>query len=147
MKPVETWILIADGARARVLANRGTGKGLAEVEGMSVAAEHLANRQIMADRQGRTLNSATHMRHALAYPTDPKRHREQGFAASLAKRLEQAVNRFDRLILVAAPATLGDLRQVLPARVRSKVVGELAKDLTHIEDEKIAPHVSHLIAL
>ena len=36
MKPTTTWILIADGARARLFANHGPGKGVEAVEGADV---------------------------------------------------------------------------------------------------------------
>ena len=37
MKPTRTWILIADGARARILENLGPGKGVHEVPDMTIA--------------------------------------------------------------------------------------------------------------
>jgi len=40
-----------------------------------------------------------------------------------------AEKRFDHLVLVAPPSTLGDLRKMLPKSALSKVTAELAQDL------------------
>ena len=55
-------------------------------------------------------------------PTDPQRYAKYEFARELAERLEEAVHahRFERLVLVAAPKTLGDLRELLPDPVKSQ---------------------------
>ncbi len=59
----------------------------------------------------------------MAPPTDPQRYAKFAFARGLAERLEEAAaagGRFARLILVAAPRTLGDLRELSPARSRPR---------------------------
>jgi protein required for attachment to host cells len=39
----------------------------------------------------------------------------------------------DRLVLVAPPQVLGDLRQALGAHGKGKLAGEINKDLTNLE--------------
>ena len=39
MKKTVTWVLIADGAQARVLENTGPGKGLRQVEGLDFSID------------------------------------------------------------------------------------------------------------
>lgn len=75
--------------------------------------------------------------------TDPQRHAEYTFARDLADHLEKAANehRFDRLVLVAAPKALGDLRGLLPKTVQSKIVAEINKDLTNIPTPDLAKHL------
>ena len=62
MKPTKTWIMIADGARARILENEGPGRGLKEVPNMTFAGDHSATHNIVDDRQGRSYNPI--VRHA-----------------------------------------------------------------------------------
>ena len=147
MKPVRTWILIADGARARVVANFGPGKGTHEVEGMSLRASHPDAKELLDDRPGRSFNSTNPTRHAMERTSDPKRQIEREFASMLAETIAANENEFDRLILVAAPTALGDLRHALPDRILGRVTHELAKDLTHVPDTKLAQHLSEVIAL
>lgn len=149
MKPVITWILVADGARARVLENTGPGKGLSEVDGLEFANEHLAARDIMADKPGRTFASAGTGRSSKEPPTDPVAHREMEFVKTVAETLEKKRQKgaFDRLILVAAPRALGDLRQHLPNGLKDAVYAELAKDLTRVPNTEMPKHLEGVLAV
>ena len=46
MKSAQTWIVIADGAKARIMLNDGPGHGVRAVEGMSFTARNLPSREI-----------------------------------------------------------------------------------------------------
>jgi protein required for attachment to host cells len=61
----------------------------------------------------------------------------------LARGLEQ--NSYDRLIIVAPPVTLGDLRTAISDHVRSLVVGEVAQDLTKIPNSEVAEHLKEVL--
>jgi protein required for attachment to host cells len=143
------WILIADGAQARVLEYQGPGGGLALVEGMVFSQEPLDNKDIMSDRPGRSFSSAGTGRSAMAYPTDPVQHREAAFMAEMADMLEAALQEgaYDELILAAAPRALGDLRKALPASVQKCVTAELDKDLTNIPSDKLEKHFEGVLKL
>ena len=132
MKPVITWILIADGARARVLEHKGPGSGIATVNGMEFSAEKLKSSDIMADKPGRAFSSQGARRSAIEPKTDPVAKREADFMAMLAGVLEEKKNNgtpFDRLVLIAAPRALGDLRKALSEPVRKIVHAEIAKEI------------------
>ena len=148
MKSVNTWILIADGAKARVLLNAGRGKGVKEVPGLDVASEYPRSGDIMADREGRSFDSQGKGRHAMERPSDPHRNAKKAFAGTLAAMLDEqaARNSFDRLVIVAPPQMLGDLRAALSPNVRDKVDVELAKDLTHMRDHELMPLLVDVLA-
>ena len=149
MKPVRTWILIADGARARIVRNEGPGKGVEAVDGGLFEQEARATREIMSDRPGRTFDSAGSGRHSMELPTDPAREEKRLFAERLAAHLDRAAEdgAFDRLIVVAAPHTLGDLRAALSDKVRRRIHAELDKDLTKVPNDRLAAHLEDVIAL
>lgn len=149
MKPITTWILIADGARARVLENTGPGKGVAEVAGLEFTDERLRSRDIMADRPGRAFASAGDGRSAMERPTDPVEKRQSDFARSLAAKLDRKRRQkaFDRLVLVAAPAALGHLRGALSPQLRELVTAELAKDLTKVPNPEIPRHLEDVLVV
>lgn len=149
MKPVRTWILVADGARARVLENTGPGKGISEVPGMEFADEALRNREIMSDRPGRSFESADQSRHAMEPPSDPKQMAETAFVKGLVELLDEKHREgaFDRLVMAAAPRALGDIRKALPKGLAGAVHGELAKDLTKVPNNEMEKHLGEVMAV
>lgn len=89
---------------------------------------------IDADRPGRSFDRAGPGRHALEPASSPKGVAKARFVAMLADKLEVKAKRngFDELHVYAAPRTLGELREVFDPAVKAKLVGEEAKDLTHL---------------
>jgi protein required for attachment to host cells len=67
----------------------------------------------------------------------------------MAKVLDAAAanKAFDRLILIAPPATLGDLRTELGDAARKLVSAELAKDLTRHAEQELPQHLSEVLAV
>ena len=148
MKPLHTWILIADGARARILENNGPDHHLIAVEGLEFTGDHSATHELVSDRQGRSFSSHGTGRSAIEARSDPHRELKTAFARHMAEILDRelAQGRFHRLIVVAAPATLGDLRHAISAQVQKTIVGELASDLTRTPNSEIAGHLKDLLA-
>jgi hypothetical protein len=56
MKPTRTWLVIADGARARILEDDGADHRLHKVKGHEYMGDHLARHDQVSDRQGRSFN-------------------------------------------------------------------------------------------
>jgi protein required for attachment to host cells len=139
MKPVKTWILIADAARARVVENLGPGKGIHALAGMEFHGPKDAARDIMSDDRGRTFNSSDGGRHAKEPATDPTREQARRFVGELVQTLEQhhRAGAFDRLVVVAAPATLGDLRGAFSKGITKLIAAEVSKDLTHARNDEL----------
>ena len=88
------------------------------------------------------------MRHAIEPRTDPHKEAERKFSLELAQMLDKelASNKFEKLIVVAPPVMLGDLRKALSKRVGSAVVAEIAKDLTKIPEKEIVEHLEAELA-
>lgn len=149
MKPVTTWIVIADGARAQVFENKGPGKGLAHLDKLAAFQKPLRAGDITSDRPGRAFSSAGHGRSAMEPSTDPVAQREAEFIAAFAKTLGQQAQagNFDRLIIAAAPQALGDFRAALSSEVSAKITAELPKDLTKIPFAELPAHFAGVIAL
>jgi protein required for attachment to host cells len=147
MKPTKTWILIADASRARVLEQVGKGNALSEVAGLRFEHDVPATHELVDDSQGRTMTSARGgKRHAFAPKSDPNREAKRHFMQDLAAILEErlAAGAFDRLMLVAPPQALGDLRAAISAKVADKVFADVHKDLTKVPDHRIAEHLEAL---
>lgn len=136
-----TWILIADGARARVVAYHGPGNPLTEVSAHEYAGDHAATHEILSDRGSSSYQSVGSGRSKVEPHSDPHRELKSKFAHELAEMLAGEIASYDRLVVVAAPVTLGDLRQCLSHQVNAKVIGELAEDLTKLPNDKVAAHL------
>lgn len=150
MKAKTTYILIADGARARILSNRGPGSGLSPVLNHDFAASRAPSRDYGTDKPGRTHRSGVgNSRHAMEPSVDWHVIEKQRFARTIARILDKAAERkeFDRLVLVAPPATLGDLRSSLGKRAEGLVSREMGKDLTHLTLPELTRHLEDVILL
>jgi len=147
MKPTRTWILIADGSRARVLENDGPGHGLRVVDGMTFDGDHASTHEIVSDRAGRSHSSVGPGRSAIEAHSDPHRNLKKKFAHQLADVLARGLEQksYDRLVIVTPPSALGDLRAALSVAVRAKVSDEVAKDLTKTPNSELADHLKNVV--
>ena len=87
----------------------------------------------MSDRDVTTENAGSGGRHqsSSANPSG-NQQTEDNFAAGVADVLNKGVltGKFDHLIVIAAPRTLGELRKHYHKQLSSILVGEISKDLT-----------------
>jgi protein required for attachment to host cells len=143
MKKTVTWVLIADGAQARVLENTGPGKGLKQVEGLQWSNEPLRAQDIVTDRPGGGGNGGS-----MASRVDPVEQREEDFVKNLAVILDkfQQKGAFDRLIIAAAPIALGDIRKAISPAVKKTILAELNKDLTNLPTAQLDQHFQDILA-
>lgn len=146
-----TWILVADAAQARIYLTEAPGaklRALPDAEFQNPEA-HGHTRDLGSDRPGRTQESVGGAHHSLEPRVDWHREAKRDFAKRIAAYLDQAAldTRFDRLILVAPPTTLGDLRGALGRHSSERVTGELAKDLTKLSMTELATHLATAGAL
>ncbi|MFY0691081.1 MAG: host attachment protein [Paracoccaceae bacterium] len=144
MKPVETWILLANATFARIVANRGPGKGIVAMGGKTWRAEPPVE---YSDEAGHARMSTAYSQASLT-SKDPKELAEQVFAHTLAEELVgfRRKGAYDRLIIAASPHMLGSLRESLPDYVSDTVVAEIAKDLTHATLEDLPKLLSNVLA-
>lgn len=149
MKAAKTWVVIADGARARLVSAEGHGEMLRVVEQREFSADHRPNRELQDDKPSRVYESQGETRHGVEPKTDPHRELKRDFARIIAEALEDSLHlkHFDRLVVVAPPVTLGDLRTALSEAVKASVIAEVAMDLTKIPNSEVARHIEDLIRI
>lgn len=126
-----TWVALADGAKALILLNEGTdAKPLLKVVSKS-ELENPPTHEQGADRPGRMPDTGAGQRSTLD-ETDWHEYEEARFVRELSARLSRAARagRFNRLVLVAPPKVLGELRDALEPAATERVIAEVAKDLT-----------------
>lgn len=147
MKPTITWILLADGAQAKVFKHAGPGTGLTAIADLQFEEEPKKASEIMADKPGRSFSSNGDGRSAMEYSSDPVKVREARFVQSVAEALEARRQKgdFGRLIIAAAPTALGDLRSAMSDQLKATVVAELNKDLTNLPTSDLTKHFEDVL--
>ena len=139
------WIVVADGGAARVLAVSEDRSRIEVLRDMDAANVHAKTHDLVSDRAGRSFESASPTRHAIAPKHDPHVEQKHRFIQSLAELLNQdnQAGLFDQLILIVTPAETKVLHDALDALTRTRVRETITKDLTkeapsHVWERMIA---------
>jgi protein required for attachment to host cells len=147
MKAGTSWVLIADGARARIVRLKNTNHETGvQMDDLVFETDHRRTGEIMSDRPGRSFASEGARRSAMEYRTEPEREQEARFAGTIVDDLDRRLraHEFDRLSIVAEPRMLGTLRQKLSPALRQAVVAEVAKDLTKLPRHELDTAIAAL---
>lgn len=149
MKPIKTLVLLADDARARLFENLGPGKGLNEIEDMA-ASMVTSKGSEYADRAGRNVAAPGAGRHGVSDLAEAEQDQaREAFVKAVLKEATVRFNEggFDRVVLAAAPATLGLLREQMPAALKKALVVDVAKDFLKLKPEEVVERLSDEIVL
>lgn len=127
-----TWVLVADGEKALFLENQTDGEDPFLQVFREEEQDNPPNREQAANRPGR-FNDGPSVHRSAVDDTDWHQLAKDRFAQELAEILYAKAHKgqFDRLVIVAPPRLLGELRQLVHQVVRDKVVGEVPKTLTN----------------
>ena len=144
-----TWIVVANGTTARALECEAVGKGLNPAPAFGMTVESPPTRELGSDRPGRVHDRFGPGRHAMEPKADWHRQDKAMFAKAVGERIGSAARDgvFDRMVLVAPPTVMGDLRAALDRNTRDLVSGEVTKDLTSSTESEIERHVGTVLAI
>ena len=120
--PANALVVVADGAKALFYRNKGDETGIKLVLQDKFAQGDLGD-----------LDDQAKGGHKQVRPLSVGQDDEAAFAKQIADRLstDAVRNRYDALVLVADPHTLGEIRKSLHKTVEDRIVYTLSKDLTH----------------
>jgi protein required for attachment to host cells len=137
-----TWVVVADQQRARVFKRINSHvEQIGEMSATPYAEIELTRNTIgQAGAPGKGS-------HAYEPSMEESRQVPLAFAREIDAWLDKAAGQkaFDNLILIAAPRTLGDLRESLSKTVKSKVVNEFDKDLTNFAPGELEREIMRYI--
>jgi len=136
------WIVIAESSRAKIYTTDSSMKALVELEGFVHTDSRRHAHDITSDLPGRNIGKdGSH--HALEKETDVKEEEAILFAQQIDNYLltGRNENRFSKLVLIAAPAFLGLLRNHMDAQVAKMVVHEVRKNLVKCNVAEIREHL------
>lgn len=122
------WVVVADAAGAAVYEGDVMLEGLSLVESMGTRSPGAL------PGAGRSAGMAHH---------DPHIVEEERFARGVARFVNDAERQhgFERLVLVAPPHFLGDLRAEISTTVAKRVVGSIHHDWTKVHPHELAARV------
>lgn len=141
-----TWILVADGARARLFEQERPDDGrLLQLQSwanpaLRLRAESLAVRNLGRASKG-TIGSVT-----FEPRTSLKEREHERFAHELAQHLADGVRggRCDALVLIASNSMLGSIRHALPVQAARRVQWSAAVDLTRFDGRELRARIDAL---
>ena len=128
----QTWIVVADGEKALFLRNEREANNVELHAIHEMTQANPATREQGTDRPGRFSDGPAAHRSA-AEETDWHEISKKRFAREVADELYQFAHKgdFERLVIVAPPVVLGEMRQEFHKEVADKIVGEIPKTLTN----------------
>ncbi len=138
-------VLVLDGTRMVLLVNDGN----SEAPNLRVI-EHRhftnpPNREIRDEAPGLNFSTGHPGRNTMER-VDPHRENETRFIAFTAEWLDQLTSDDPAYLVVAAPPrVLAEWRRTCPTRLRKRVVGEVAKDLTKQPVAEIVRHLATVL--
>lgn len=137
------WVVVAAASYAEIYAIT-PGQEAKKVFQKDFPAGREKPGELNSDRPGRTFSRMGMERHALGRDADLHLHEIQVFANQLADVIHDgmATNEFERLVLIAAPQFLGELRKSLPEVVKRTIYKEFNKDLIDISESDRMEHIS-----
>lgn len=138
-----TWILVCDSQQARVFEVAGQGR----VDFLGDYGSELPpNREIAADRPGRTFDRAGPGRHAMEPRNDAHRQAKRNFLREMADRLDRSCRSgdFTDLVVIAPPTALGDLRAAFSKRIQSALVQEHAKEISGLSEHDLVDYLKRI---
>ncbi|MGQ0685530.1 host attachment family protein [Bradyrhizobium sp.] len=129
--PHNALVLVGDGQKALFLRNRGNPQRVSLVVEEILERDNPPTRAQGTDRPGRTNASVGAARSAME-ESDWHHIAKERFATELSDALYRHAhaNRFDKLIVIAPPKILGDLRKAFHAEVSARIAAEVPKELT-----------------
>jgi protein required for attachment to host cells len=129
--PHNSLVLVGDGQKALFLRNKGNAQRVDLVVERILEQDNPPTREQGTDRPGRSTASFGVARSAME-EVDWHYLAKERFADELAEALYRHAhdNLFDRLVIIAPPKILGNLRKAFHAEVADRIAAEIPKELT-----------------
>jgi len=141
--PHNALVFVGNGQRALFLRNMGDEKVPNLKTERVFSDENPPTHEQGTDRPGRGVESGGTHRRSSMEPTEWHELEKPRFADRVASALEQLVRSQDlkKIVVVAPPRTLADLRHAFHADVKNLIVAEIDKDLTKHPVWEIEKHL------
>ena len=128
------WALVANSGQARIVEMRRKPYEFRQVAELESEAQHMTSKDLVSDASGRVYHTQGPGTHSMNPRSDPQENAEEQFSRSLAQKMEKAaqLGRFDQLLVIADPKTMGRLRQQMTRSVSGRIADEISLDLVSL---------------
>ena len=142
--PHDAFVFVGDGEKALFLRNAGDEKFPNLTTERVFTDVNPPTREQGSDRPGREFKRAGTNRRSSVEMTDWHELEKHRFADHVAAALERLVRAesVKKIIIVAPPRTLAELRHAFHADVKKRIIAEIDKDLTHHPIGEIEKHLA-----
>jgi protein required for attachment to host cells len=129
--PYNSLVLVGDGQKALFLRNRGNAQHIDLIVERVLEQDNPATREQGTDRPGRRSTANLGTRSAMQ-EVDWHHIAKERFVHEIAEALyrQAHANLFKKLVIVAPPKVLGNLREAFHAEVLHRITAEIPKELT-----------------
>jgi len=136
-------IVVADSTRARIFTADTINSIFKEIETMAHPEGRMHEKDMVSDSSGKSAGKGGSGDHGYQEKLEPREHEMVVFAKRIAGYLDSIrnANKLPNLMLIAAPAFLGELRAHLSKDTSDKIVFELDKNIAHHSEEDIRKHL------
>ncbi|HEX3123929.1 MAG TPA: host attachment protein [Rhodanobacteraceae bacterium] len=143
MTGTNTWILVADGTRARLFEAASPDDALNELACFANPGGRAHGRDVTTAGPPTVNESVGAARHSIEPHTTLRDKTTDRFARTIKDELERARtdHRYARLVIVAPPRFLGALHGTFPKPLRDCVVAEVKRNLTALRTSDIRAHL------
>lgn len=138
----KVWIVVANSTHSKIYHAENTHK-IIELKSFEHPEGHMRANELMSDSLGRTTHMGLYGTQAMEERTSLKTKESTIFARQIIAYLEEGFKKgeCERLYLIANPAFLGHLREVLTPHLAKLVHAEINKDLTQLTPEQIREYL------
>jgi protein required for attachment to host cells len=138
-----TWVVVAESSRARIFSLENVKGPMDEILTLDHPDSRAHEQELTSDLPGRAFDSGGQGRHALSTSVEPKQQETIAFAKQVAEHLDahRKTGDYHKLVIFAAPAFLGLLRERMNDPTNRLVVYESNKNLAQLSVDKIREHL------
>lgn len=144
--PKKLWALVTDSGCGRLIELERSPKRIEEILSREAPERRQQDSQIRTDAAGREYNTSGPVSHSKQPRTDAHDDAERQFVKEWVDGLQGALlkGRFEHLMVVADPTTLGRLRENMDKPLKEAVVAEDDRDLTKLKLDDLEPQLREL---
>ena len=138
-----TCVVVAESSRARVFEMINPHTPLKELADMVHPQSRIHEQKLTSDRPGRTFDRHGQGHHAMEQEVGAKAQEVIVFAHQVAEYLRTNCGKkaYEKIIIIAAPEFLGQLRKKLDVETKERVVREIDKNIVQQDEAEIRKHL------
>lgn len=148
-KSNDIWILTADRRRARIFsADRPHSQELNEIQSFFQPDAAFQDRELVEPAPGRNSGGGLGTRHGMDSRSSEREKSTTHFVRDIIRQVEKAHHNgeFSKLVLVASPDMLGEIRNQMSSNLRQDVTYELDKELTELRPNELRGYLPKALA-